>query len=436
MFLLAVAITMFNHTWIHRPDLSYKTPAVPSAYTKIDLFYLKPGTEAEAETLSKQHAEIDRQAGVEHAREMYVAADAPMVMQIVRAASRGEYERERNIAEAKRGERIRSVYAADSKIIERIVTIEEIALPGAKGLVTLDYIAFDRATNRLWVPAGNTKSVDVIDDAGVRRIGGFATREFTLKGRRGFLGPSSVAIGKGSVFIGNRADRTICRIDARDLERRRCVSVAGAAGGWAAAPDAVVFVPATNEIWITRGAPPLGIASADRAITIFDADLKMKGKIPLDGSAEGYAVDAERGVFYTNIEESAETIAIDVRKRAVLSRWKSGCDEPHGIALDAARQFLFVACSDRVISADARDGKTLDSIATGDGLDNIDFYAGKLYAAASIAATLTIAAVGDDGKFLRAVTVPTVKGARVVVAGPRHSAYVADPLRGKILRIE
>jgi hypothetical protein len=75
-----------------------------------------------------------------------------------------------------------------------------------------------------------------------------------------------------------------------------------------------------------------------RAITIFDPALPAashrSGTLPVDGSAEGYAVDPERGVFYTNLEDAGETLAIDVRTRSIRSRWRSGCEEPHGLALD------------------------------------------------------------------------------------------------------
>ena len=85
----------------------------------------------------------------------------------------------------------------------------------------------------------------------------------------------------------------------------------------------------------------------------------------------------------------------------------------------------------------AHDGKVLDSIQTGAGLDNIDYLPEKkiLYAAAGQAATLTIAEVGDDGKFHLKATVPTVKGARSVVAAGNETAYVIDPAEGKILKV-
>ena len=85
----------------------------------------------------------------------------------------------------------------------------------------------------------------------------------------------------------------------------------------------------------------------------------------------------------------------------------------------------------------AHEGKVLDSIQTGAGVDNIDYSTEKkiLYAAAGQAATLTIAEASDDGKFHLKATVPTVKGARSVVAAGNETAYVIDPAEGKILKV-
>jgi DNA-binding beta-propeller fold protein YncE len=318
-----------------------------------------------------------------------------------------------------------------------------IPLPGAKGVVTLDYFAYDRSTGKLWVPASNTGSVDIIDDGtdSVSQVTGFKTGEFELRGRKLTLGPTAVSIGDRVVYIGNRGDSSLCVIDAQTLKREKCLQVAPASAGPAAAPDAVVYVSATKELWITTGAPPIGVPAADKAIQVFDVseprDVKLKTKIPLDGSAEGYAVDNQRGVFYTNIEEAGKTVAIEVRSHKIIGEWKVH-DDLQGLALDSARGFLFVACGDHVVSLDvAHGGRVVDSLVTGPGLDNIDFSSDQklLYAAASVTATLSIIDVGQDGKFHLKALVPTVKGARGVIAAKGETAYLIDPAEGRIVKV-
>ena len=305
-----------------------------------------------------------------------------------------------------------------------------ISLPGASGVVALDYFAYDRSTGKLWVPASNTGNVDVIDEKtdAVSQITGFQTGEVELRGRKVKLGPTAVSIGDGVVYIGNRGDSTLCIIDAHTHERGACLHVAPVSAGPAAAPDGVVYVAATREVWITTGAPPLGIASADKSIQVFDApdprQLKYKTKIPLNGSAEGYAVDNKHGLFYTNIEESGKTVAIDVHSYKLVATWDPGSTELQGLALDSTRGFLFVACGDHVVSLDlGHNGTITDSIHT------------VLYAAASLAGTLTIADVDDHGRFHLNATVATIKGARGVVAGKGGTAYLIDPAEGRILKL-
>jgi DNA-binding beta-propeller fold protein YncE len=321
--------------------------------------------------------------------------------------------------------------------------VTPIALPGASGVVTLDYFAFDRSTGKLWVPAGNTGNVDVIDEGSdaVSQVTGFKTGDVELRGRKVPLGPTAVSVGDGVVYIGNRGDSSLCVIDAQTLKRGERLEVAPPSAGPAAAPDAVVYVAATKELWITTGAPPIGVASADKAIQVFDVSdpghLKLKLKIPLDGSAEGYAVDNQHGLFYTNIEETGKTAAIDVRSHKVVAEWKVH-DDLQGLTLDSARGFLFVACGDHVVSLDvSHNGRVIDSIVTGPGLDNIDFSSEQklLYAAASVTATLSIIDVADDGKFHLKALVPTVKGARGVIAAKGETAYLIDPVQGRILKM-
>jgi DNA-binding beta-propeller fold protein YncE len=318
---------------------------------------------------------------------------------------------------------------------------QAVPLPGANGgPVALDYLASDDL-GRVWVPAGGTGSVDVFDGKKMTRIEGFATLEVDIRGQKHLAGPSAVAIGDGVAYIGSRADSAVCVVDARSLTRGTCFPIAEETRGLATSPDGLVYVAATKELWVTVGAPTIGYAPAEPALRVLDAKtpatLVPKGKVALPASAEGYAVDDARGVFYTNLEENGRTVAIDVRTRAISSTWDAGCgSDVRGLALDAARGFLFVACTTKVVVLDAaHDGRVTGTLPTGDGVDNIAYAAATrtVYAAAGRAARLTMGEIDDAGRVGRVHTVPTPRGARVVVADSAGTAYVADPLGGRLL---
>jgi DNA-binding beta-propeller fold protein YncE len=319
----------------------------------------------------------------------------------------------------------------------------DLAIPGAHGLVSLDYYVFDSANHRLWVPASNTGSVTIIDASTdqVTVITGFRTGQVDFMGKRPVMGPTSVTLGDGVAYVGNRGDSSVCVIDAHSLKLGECQPIGSAAQGLAAAPDALTYVAAVRELWVTRGVPPMNVPSVDRAITVYDAsaprELRPKEAIPLEASAEGFAVDNRRGRFYTSLEEHGETVGIDVHTHKITARFHSGCDEPHGLALDEARGILFVACMARVVSIDvAHNGEVLGSIDTGNGLDNIDYLpSGRmLWAAAAFDATLTVARVDEHGGFHKVAVWPTEKGARGVVVDSKGSAFVMDPYGGRILK--
>jgi DNA-binding beta-propeller fold protein YncE len=305
--------------------------------------------------------------------------------------------------------------------------LQSIALPGAPADgVFMDYIAYDRAHQRVWVPAGNTARVDVIDVPShkVATVDGFPTQEMERRGKKRVVGPSSATVGNGVVYVGNRGDFSVCAVDAGKLTK-------GACGKLDSMPDGIAFVPKTKEVWVTT--------PRDKSIRVLDgATLAQKAKIVFEGEPEGFAVDDARGLFYTNLEDKDRTLAIDLAARKVVKTWLPGCGEdgPKGLALDHARNFLFVACADKVKALDAgHDGKELSSLPTGDGVDNIDYLEARhqLFAGAARAAKLTVAAVDAQGKLTAAAVVPTATGARNAVVTEGGAVYLTDSPEGKIL---
>ena len=298
-------------------------------------------------------------------------------------------------------------------------TVRTVPLPdNGTGDVSMDYIAFDPATNSLWVPGGNTGAVDVVDvtTSKVRQISNLPTSEVQARGGTRVLGPSGVSIGEGVVYIGNRGGSEICAFNARTLARVACQHLD-------ATPDGVSYVASTKEVWVTT--------PGEQGIRILDATtLMQKAKLTFPGNPEGYAVDAKRGRFYTNLEDKDRTVAIDLKTHETVATWNPACGGggPHGLGLDVAGGFLFIGCDAAAeVMNVGGDGAVISKIDTGDGVDDIHYEpaAHLLYIGAARAAKLTIARADSAGKLTTVAQVMTQNGARNAAVTKDGTVYLA-----------
>ena len=298
-------------------------------------------------------------------------------------------------------------------------SVRSLPLPTTgSGGIYMDYIAYDAATGFVWVPAGNTGAVDVVDTrtAKVRQIPDFPTAEVQARNGKRTVGPTSVTIGDGVAYIGNRADYRICAINSRTLVPKTCAHIDSM-------PDGLAYVAPTKEVWVT--------APRDKSIRILDAQtLEQKAKLTFEGNPEGFAVDRQRGRFYTNMEDKDRTLAIDLKSHQTIATWNPSCgsEGPHGLRVDEESGFLFVVCSARAEVLDAaHDGKVLSSIDTGDGVDDFDYSPAlhRIYVGAARAGQLTIAHVDASGNLKLVAQVPTHTGARNGVVTRNGTVYLA-----------
>ncbi|HSY23139.1 MAG TPA: hypothetical protein VK841_13525 [Polyangiaceae bacterium] len=309
------------------------------------------------------------------------------------------------------------------------LAFEPFALPGATAPASLDYLAFEPGRSRVWVPVGTTGSVDVFDTRTKTfvSVGGFKTAQREVRGQMRTMGPSAAAIGEGAAYIGDRASNEVCAVDVRSLAIATCIALPSPT-------DGVAYVGSAKEVWVTT--------PRDQAIVVLGVDdplaPKLKARIALEGSPEGYAVDPKRGLFYTNLEDKNRTVVIDVARHTPIQAWDLPCGEqgPRGVAVDGDAGAVFVACTDRVLVLDgARSGSVIGSIATGAGVDNIDWLPSRrwLTVAAGKAATVTVDAVDPAGHVTPVAVGASVAGARNGVADEGGHAYVADAMNARLL---
>ena len=301
-----------------------------------------------------------------------------------------------------------------------------LVIAGGAGGIGFDDLGFSSELHKVIIPAGRLGKVVLFDPASkeMEEIGGFSSQN-DFAGGHG-EGVTSADVGRGAIFATDRDEKTL---DLVDPVSKRILAKTKLASG----PDYVRFVAATNEVWVTEphasqieifSLPQQGFPVPNHAATI-----------AIPNGPESLIIDGEAGRAYTNLW-SDTTLAIDLRKRAIASRWRNGCHGSRGIALDTTRGFLFVGCEEGKLEVlDAKDGRRLGEAASGDGVDIIA-YAPKLhhaYLPGGDSATMTVIDISATGKPTMLGTVATARDSHCVTADDLGNAYICDPHKGQLI---
>jgi DNA-binding beta-propeller fold protein YncE len=304
--------------------------------------------------------------------------------------------------------------------------ISRIAVPNGSGGIGFDDLRFAPSLGKVLVPAGRTGSLDLVDPVtgSVTSIGGFGSSE-SYGGGHG-EGVTSADEGGAWLFA---TDRTSGELDVVDPTARKIVARAKLSAG----PDYVRYVEPTGEVWVTE--------PDQKRIEVFRLEGKSPvrpvsaGSIAIEGGPESLVIDGKRNRAYTHLW-SGQTVAIDLKSRAIVATWPNGCGGSRGIALDEARGFLFVGCADgKAVVLDASSGKEIATASAGNGVDIIDYNAklSHLYFPGGKSATMAIFAVTEKGDLKLLGNVPTAQGAHCVAADDSGQAYVCDPKAGQLI---
>ncbi len=299
-------------------------------------------------------------------------------------------------------------------------------IANGSGAIGFDDLGFSATLRKVIVPAAQTGKLFLIDPGSNKmgEIGGFSTQS-GVGGGHG-EGVTSADVGRGAIFTADRGEKTL---DVVDPGTKTILSKAKLASG----PDYVRFVAPTDEVWVTEphksqieifSLPEHGLPEPNHAAVIKIAN-----------GPESLVIDGPRGRAYVNLWTDS-TLAIDLRRRTVVARWKNGCNGSRGLALDPVRGFLFVGCKEgkfEVLSL--KDGHHMGEASSGDGVDIIA-YAPSLhhvYLPGAASATMAVVGVSSSGKAEVLATVPTAKGSHCVTVDDINNAYICDPRDGRLL---
>ena len=305
-----------------------------------------------------------------------------------------------------------------------------VAMPDAGPGIGFDDLQYSPSLHRVLVPGGRSGRLDLVDpdSRAVDSVSGFAVTPGYSGGHDD--GATAVGEGRGLLFVTDRTTRTLSVVDPASH-----TIVASTALG--ASPDYVRYVAATDELWVTE-------PSASR-IEIFALAPRSPftpsavATIPVTNGPESLVIDQSHGRAYTHHWQSS-TVVIDVKTRATLAEWPSGCAASRGLAIDEARQHFLVACSEGTVAVldAANGGRRLSSLAKGAGFDVIG-YSPRLhhvYAAGSACGCLVMLGVSAAGELSLLGRSSADASTHCVVADDVGHAWVCDPDHGRLWRVD
>ncbi len=186
-------------------------------------------------------------------------------------------------------------------------------------------------------------------------------------------------------------------------------------------PDAIIYDAPSKRIYTFNG-------HSDSATVIDAAAAKEIANIALPGQPE-FAVSDGAGRIFVNLEDKAQVAVIDVAKGSVTATWPlAPCEEPTGLALDAARKRLFSVChNERLIVTDSATGARVAELPIGKHVDAaaFDAQASLVFSSNGDSADVTVVAAGPGDRYAVKGSLATAKGAKTMALdAATHRIYV------------
>lgn len=273
-----------------------------------------------------------------------------------------------------------------------------------------DFASFEPGSGRVFLTLGDHLSA--IDPSGARAPA-------ILSGLVGSTHGVAFDPARNQGYVSSGKTNSIVTFNLQTLEKIRQTPSGGDN------PDAVLYLPQTDRVYSFNG-------RGRNVAAILPDTGAVEQVLALDGKPEVMAADGQ--TLYLNLEDRAELVLIDLPKLAVRRRISlAGCEEPTGIALDAARHRVFSVCANGVlVVTDPGSGRQVDRVAVGKGPDGVTFDDRRhlLYSTGGEAGTLSIVRQEDADHYRLVQTVPTASKGRTHAYDPA-TGTVYIPVPGK-----
>jgi DNA-binding beta-propeller fold protein YncE len=189
-------------------------------------------------------------------------------------------------------------------------------------------------------------------------------------------------------------------------------------------PDGILFDPFNERVYVFSH-------SAPNATVIDGKDGSVVGTIDLGGAPEQAVTDGQ-GHLYVDLEDKDNVAVVDAKTLAVTAHYglngKGG--GPAGLAFDVKNHILFAACHQpaTMVVLDANDGRIIDALPIGTGVDGAVFNPATMEAFSSQGdGTLTVVKENSPTSFAVLQNVQTQRSAKTLTldAATNHILLIA-----------
>jgi DNA-binding beta-propeller fold protein YncE len=181
--------------------------------------------------------------------------------------------------------------------------------------------------------------------------------------------PAGIAVdpGAGKAYVANRDAKEIAVLSTRDWKVEKRIPLDSA-------PRSLLVVPKTDKLYSANW--------HQRSISVVDLKQGTARTVAIDGSPEHMAWDPQRQQLYVTIEDTHAVAVLgpelEQRKIFAIQGYL-----PTGIAFDAARQRIYVAVRNAIVSLDPESGREVGRSAAPAGVTTLQLAGDRLLAAAS-----------------------------------------------------
>ena len=291
-----------------------------------------------------------------------------------------------------------------------LTLVRSIELPHVEGRI--DHLAFDAATQRLYVAALGNNTVEVLDvGTGIH-----------LRSMPGFREPQGIAIATDTraVAVANGQGEGLQLLGADDYRPGAVVRLGDDA-------DNVRYDAAARRLYVGFG---------DGALAAIDSAAgTLLGQVKLPGHPESFQLEPNGSRVFVNVPDAEQIAVVDRVSMKVTGTWPvTTARANYPMSLDEANRRVFVGCRRpaRVLVFDTSSGKERSSFETVGDTDDLFYDASRkrLYVSGGDGFIDVVQDQGSD-KFSRIAHLPTAAGARTsLFVADQGRLYLAVPHRG------